>query len=78
MDYLRATQSEMRDIAEVCRARGLELNYSMEDSDDLDGGIEYHIYDNFDEVESILWASAVIDGENALTPVITGVYADSP
>lgn len=62
MEYLRVTESEFIDIAETCQQRGLDLRYSVEDSVDLDGGIEYHIHEPIDEVESFLWAVDVLDG----------------
>lgn len=58
MECLKAAQSQSRDIIAVCGERGLDITFSIEDSED--GGVEYHIYDNPEEPGAILRAIEVL------------------
>ena len=59
MEYIVVTDSEWSDIRAVFQERDLNVTYSVENSGS--GGIEYHIHDNLDQVEDILWAIMVLD-----------------
>ena len=53
------SEEELSDIIAVCRERGIEILYSVQDN-------AVRIESHFDEIQDILWAMGVLDGENAL------------
>lgn len=63
MEHLDVTQSEIDDIMAVFHERGIKLLYSVQE--------EVRIYSHFNEVEAILWARGVFDGEKAIDTVIS-------
>lgn len=66
MEHLDVTQSEFDGIITVFESCGIELLHFIQD-----GQVE--IYSHFDEVELVLWARGIIDGEKAIDTVISKV-----
>ena len=54
VEYLVVTEAQWTDIKSVLQERDIDCMYSEEEN-----GV--HIYDNFDQVEDILWAIMALD-----------------